>query len=169
MMTKKKALENFLPNGRPSDYKEEYNELVYRLSLLGLTDKEMARFLEIGESTLNLWKQKHPKFSESMWRGKAIADSIVAESLFHRAIGYSHSENKIFHYQGKPVVVPTVKHYPPDTQAASLWLRNRQPDRWRDTKEFNLLPPEEERRTPAEVQARIKELDEKMAYLEAQL
>ncbi len=28
--------------------------------------------------------------------------------------------------------MPTVKHYPPDTQAASLWLRNRQPDKWRD-------------------------------------
>ncbi|MOA55620.1 hypothetical protein D3C78_1794470 [compost metagenome] len=25
-----------------------------------------------------------------------------------------------------------VEHYPPDTPAASLWLRNRQPAKWRD-------------------------------------
>ena len=28
-------------------------------------------------------------------------------------------------------------HYPPDTQAASLWLRNRQPAKWRDRQEVN--------------------------------
>ena len=28
--------------------------------------------------------------------------------------------------------MPYTEHYPPDTQAASLWLRNRQPRQWRD-------------------------------------
>ena len=38
--------------------------------------------------------------------------------------------------QGSEIVItPTVKHYPPDTQAASLWLRNRQPQLWRDKTE----------------------------------
>jgi hypothetical protein len=35
-------------------------------------------------------------------------------------------------YQGEPVLTTIVKHYPPDTNAASLWLRNRHPQRWRD-------------------------------------
>ncbi len=50
--------------------------------------------------------------------------------------GYEHSEDKIFQYEGKPVIVPTTKRYPPDTQAASLWLRNRQPAKWRDKQEI---------------------------------
>ncbi len=35
-------------------------------------------------------------------------------------------------HEGKPVIVPTVKHYPPDTTACIFWLKNRQRDRWRD-------------------------------------
>ena len=31
-----------------------------------------------------------------------------------------------------PVCASYTEHYPPDTQAASLWLRNRQPAKWRD-------------------------------------
>jgi hypothetical protein len=30
------------------------------------------------------------------------------------------------------MIVPTTKHYPPDTAAAIIWLKNRQPERWRD-------------------------------------
>ena len=36
-----------------------------------------------------------------------------------------------------PVYAPYTEHYPPDTQAASLWLRNRQPAKWRDRQEVN--------------------------------
>jgi hypothetical protein len=35
-------------------------------------------------------------------------------------------------YEGEVTLTPLVKHYPPDTHAASLWLRNRQSKRWRD-------------------------------------
>ena len=92
----------------------------------------MADFLGVSERTINTWKSKHPEFLQSITRGKLSADAGVAEKLYERACGYSHPEEKIFQYEGKPVIVPTVKHYPPDTQAASLWLRNRQPDLWRD-------------------------------------
>jgi hypothetical protein len=33
---------------------------------------------------------------------------------------------------GEIVITPTVKHYPPDTSAATLWLKNRQGAVWRD-------------------------------------
>lgn len=124
------------PVGRPSSYKREYAEQAYKLCLLGATDKEMADFFQVAESTLNLWKQKHPDFSESITRGKLLADAEVAEKLFQRAKGYSHEAVKIFNQQGVEMVVPYVEHYPPDTQAASLWLRNRQPAKWRDKQDI---------------------------------
>jgi hypothetical protein len=34
-----------------------------------------------------------------------------------------------------PVVAKYREHYPPDTAAASLWLRNRRSDKWRDKHE----------------------------------
>ena len=49
-----------------------------------------------------------------------------------RARGYSHPAVKIMQYEGRPIEVECIQHYSPDTQAASLWLRNRQPAKWRD-------------------------------------
>ena len=120
------------PPYRPSVYSADLNETVRKLALLGATDKEMADILGIAESTFHKWKIDHPVFSESITRGKVIADSEVAERLYQRALGYSHKAVKIFNSEGIPLVVDYVEHYPPDTQAASLWLRNRQPKKWRD-------------------------------------
>lgn len=129
--------ENIEMRGRPTLYKEEYADQAYKLCLLGATDAEMADFFQIAESTLNLWKQAQPIFMESITRGKLLADAEVAEKLFHRAKGYSHDAVKIFNDSGREMVVPYTEHYPPDTQAASLWLRNRQPKKWRDKQEID--------------------------------
>lgn len=134
MTTKRKAVT--ARRGRPTRYKAEFAEQAYKLCLLGATDKEMADFFGVAESTLNLWKQRHPEFSESTTRGKLLADAEVAEKLFQRAKGYSHEAVKVFNNQGEEMIVPYTEHYPPDTQAASLWLRNRQPAKWRDKQDI---------------------------------
>lgn len=118
--------------GRPSAYRPEFDEQAYKLCLLGATDKKLADFFGVSEQTLNAWKTAQPSFLESLTRGKERADAEVAESLFHRAKGYQHPEVHVSNYQGSITLTPLVKHYPPDTQAASLWLRNRQPLLWRD-------------------------------------
>jgi len=123
--------------GRPSSYRSEYAEQAYKLCLLGATDEEMADFFQVAESTLNLWKKEYAVFSESITRGKLMADAEVAEKLYQRAKGYSHDAVKIFNNDGTEMIVPYVEHYPPDTQAASLWLRNRQPKKWRDNQEVS--------------------------------
>jgi len=124
--------------GRPSAYKSEYIEQAKKLCLLGATDKEMADFFGVAESTFNLWKKEHKEFSESLKEGKTIADANVAKSLYHRALGYSHPEDKIFNDNGEPLVVPTIKYYPPDTTAAIFWLKNRKPGEWRDKQDVDL-------------------------------
>jgi len=124
-----------MPAGRPTDYKEEYNELAHKLCLLGCTDKRLAELLETSEPTLNKWKRDFPEFLKSIKEGRDIADAEIAHATYHRAKGYSHPEDKIFNDGGEPMIVPTTKHYPPDTQAARLWLMNRHPDKWRDKQE----------------------------------
>jgi hypothetical protein len=120
------------PVGRPSKFDPEYVEQARKLALLGATDEEMAAFWGVSVPTLHAWRKAHPDFLKSTMAGKLGADAEIAESLHHRAKGYSHRAVKIFQYEGQPVEVPFTEHYPPDTQAASLWLRNRQPDKWRD-------------------------------------
>lgn len=125
-MTPRKPKDQHKKNGRPSPYDPEtYPDQVYEFCLLGATDEELAIYFGVVESTINLWKKKHPEFSESMRKGKVVADGQVAHSLFKRANGYEHDEDKIFFHEGKPVVVPTTKHYPPDTAACIKWLAKR--------------------------------------------
>lgn len=116
--------------GRPTKYKEEYKEQTYKLCLLGATDEELGGFFEVDESTINNWKRDYPQFLESIKRGKIQADAEVAEKLFKRATGYEHDSIHFSSYDGEVTETPFIKHYPPDTAAAFIWLKNRR--NWRD-------------------------------------
>lgn len=102
---------------------------------MGATDRDIADFFEVSESTLNNWKLKHPALLESLKRSKDEADALVEQSLFRKATGYTHASEKVFQFQGEIVRADTVEHYAPDTTAMIFWLKNRQPDRWRDRRD----------------------------------
>lgn len=124
--------------GRPTDYREEYNDQARKLGLLGATDKDLASFFEVDEATINRWKIAYPEFCVSIKEGKEFADSNVAERLYQRAMGFEHDSEEIKVVSdgqgaGSSIErVPIRKIYPPDTAAAIFWLKNRQRDKWRD-------------------------------------
>lgn len=118
--------------GRPTRYKAEYAEQARKLCLLGATDIELAEFFRVSTGTLDTWKKTHSEFLSSITRGKVVADAEVADRLYQRALGYSHKAVKIMAVDKSVVREEYIEHFPPDTQAASLWLRNRQPKKWRD-------------------------------------
>lgn len=120
------------PRGRPPKYRAEFAEQARRLCLLGLTDLQLAGFFGVNEATLGRWKKAYPDFCMSMKSSKVEADTKVAESLYRRAMGYSHPEEKIFCQEGAIIRAETLRHYPPDTTACFFWLKNRQPKYWRD-------------------------------------
>src|SRR4051794_687430 len=105
--------------GRKTKYFPEMCEQVEKLGMLGATDQEIADFLNIEESTLNDWKLKRPEFSESINKGKILADTNVAHSLYKRAIGW--------------------KNLPPDVAACIFWLKNRRKGNWRDKIDTGLI------------------------------
>ena len=136
-MTKRKK--NPEKGGRPTDYRAEYEEQAFKLCLLGATDAEMADFFDVSEQTINAWKKAQPKFLESLKRGKSHADTEVANSLYHRALGYAHEAVKIFcDKDGNITEAPYLERYPPETTAAIFWLKNRQSANWRDRKELDV-------------------------------
>ncbi len=112
-MTPKKKPEDLIKERRPTLYKEEYCEAVFKLCLLGATNEEMANFFNVSNETIKRWKKKYPKFSSAIKEGKEDADSNVAKSLYNTAMDGN-------------------------TTAQIFWLKNRNPTRWRDKQEIDV-------------------------------
>lgn len=120
--------------GRPSKFDKIDMDLVKKLAEYGHKDKFIHNFFGVCESTWNNWKQQHPEFLASLKCWKDKADEEVNKALFERAKGYTAIETKVFQYNGEIITQDIEKHYPPDPTAIIFWLKNRQPDMWRDVK-----------------------------------
>ena len=121
--------------GRPSKFDKLNLDQVRKVAQKGWTDEEMADFFEVARSTWYKWKVDFPEFSDALKEWKNCADEIIERSLFERATGYSHPEEKIFQCDGNVIRADTIKHYPPDPTSMIFWLKNRKPDDWRDKRE----------------------------------
>jgi hypothetical protein len=126
--------------GRPTKYKEAFNDQVFEMALLGLTDTQMATIIGINQDTFNEWKKVYPIFSESLMRGKEDADGKVAKAMYKRALGLTIIEEALTK-DGQ--IVQLRKELPPDTPAAKHWLANRQRKLWANNGEstFNTTEP----------------------------
>lgn len=121
---------------RPTKYMASYSDQARKLCRLGATNEELADFFEVHVSTIYEWQANHKTFSDALKSGKMMADAEVADKLYHRALGYSHEEVKLATHEGSFTDERVItKHYPPDPTSAIFWLKNRQPDKWRDKQE----------------------------------
>jgi len=98
--------------GRPSKLGKIDLAEVERLAGLGLTDEEIALVLDVALSTLKVYK-KNQEFLAAIKKGKTKADAAVVSRLYKNAM------------EG-------------DTTAQIFWLKNRQPDKWRDKRDIGL-------------------------------
>ena len=62
----------------------------------------------------------------------------VTRSLYARAVGYNYEAVKIFMpaNREKPVYAKYIEHVPPDVTAGIFWLKNRDPQHWRDSQQL---------------------------------
>src|SRR5690348_13804678 len=87
--------------GRPSKFRPECIEQVRKLcAQFGATNEEIADFLGVTRRTLTNWMAEHPALAKAMKIGKAVTDERVVQSLYHRAVGYTHEAEKIFCHDG---------------------------------------------------------------------
>jgi len=125
-----------VPAGRPSKFSKEIKRQLEILASKGWTDEESAELLGITRQTLHNWRKSNKKFFDAIKAAKEAADKSVERSLYERACGYSCPETKPQWVQdkdgGRWEYAELVKHYPPDPTSMIFWLKNRQPERWRD-------------------------------------
>jgi len=120
-------------SGRLTDYTNKMDKIAYSFASMHLTDREIAEKMGISESTLNLWKKKHPTFSESIQTGKEACNDAVEKSLYNLAIGYDKEVERL-DKNGEVVIVK--EYYPPQTRACEFYLMNRRRKEWTNRQEI---------------------------------
>lgn len=119
-------------------YDQAYDLQAYQLCLLGYTNVKLASFFDVSRATIDKWIATIESFGDSVREGRAGASGTVASALLQRALGYSHKAVDIKAVGGKIVQTEYTKHYPPDTAAAIFWLKNREPELWKDRREVTI-------------------------------
>lgn len=130
---------SFNPDGRPTDYRQEFDRQAEKLCQLGATDEDLADFFEVSTRTIYRWKLAHPTFCQATKIAKEAADDRVEMSLYRRATGYTFDSEKVFQHQGEIVRAETREHVPPDPTSMIFWLKNRRKEQWRDRSENALV------------------------------
>lgn len=116
----------------------------------GLTEKQIAKNMRIGETTFQAWKKRFPEIVDALKKGKAPVDFEVENSLLKSALGYSvfvkkpvkvrsvsYNEKKQRIEEEKVIYADEEIYIPPSNTAQIFWLKNRRPDRWKDKPQPN--------------------------------
>ena len=120
--------------GRPLALSSEDKKKILEYAKFGLTDEQLAQGYGISKQTLNAYKKRDPKFLDSLKENKAAADTMVRKSLFKLATGFEYFEDMV----NKDGSVRCLKVAKPDVTACIFWLKNRQPQEWKDKHEHDL-------------------------------
>lgn len=121
--------------GRPSGFNASLKSRIVELVEQGKTLDQVGEIIGVSRQTIHNWCGQHKDLLYAVREARQVADELVEASLFSRAVGYSHPEQKVFCDKGEIITHDMIKHHPPDTQAAVFWLRNRQPERWKEKSE----------------------------------
>lgn len=103
----------------------------------GLNDEQIAYNLGIGKTAFYEYQNRYPEFAEAVKRGKLPANLVMENAFFKKGKGFEYTERTVESVQKDGSVEirnikTTTKYFPPDTAAAFIWLKNREPDLWKD-------------------------------------
>lgn len=129
--------------GRKSPYSKAHLQRAAEGAAAGETDREIITALGIASSTFYLWKHAHPEFSEAVTRGKDVANARIEARAYERAMGLTVKVQKAFKVRdadgSESIEVVTLEdELPPDSQMLQFWLKNRNPEQWRDKQEVEV-------------------------------
>jgi hypothetical protein len=105
------------------------------LTKAGYTMDEIAKSAGMTRGQLETLLKKNPEVWDLIDEAKMVPNRMVEMSLFKRAIGFPTKETHLV--QGRPSRV-IFKEIVPDVAACIFWLKNREPDKWRDVVDVNL-------------------------------
>jgi transposase-like protein len=103
---------------------------------MGATRSDLADRFGVNVSTIDAWIFEHEVFSQACKTGQDEADDRVEASYYERAVGYTYDSEKVLIVDGEVIHEPIKVYMPPDPRCGEFWMRNRRPDRWKDSKQL---------------------------------
>lgn len=103
----------------------------------GLYEQQIAKDkVGIAPQTWCEWKNRFPELDEAVKEGQRKADKEVVNAVFRAAVGFTVSDEKVEVQEGptgRTVKKSSVKRtFAPNMTAAIFWLKNRDPEGWKD-------------------------------------
>lgn len=163
---------------RPTKYNEKkVNRICSLIEKDTYTVSEICSLSGISEDTYYTWQKEKPEFSERIKEARDKYDEIIVKeakkSLIKLIQGYDVEEKKtVFENDknGKPRIkeqTTTKKHYQPNVAATIFLLTNKASDEYKNRQNTELTGKDGKdlitRQTDDELDARIKELEKKIA------
>ncbi len=106
------------------------DEVLINLSRAGLANYEISSICGFSSiRTFNTYLDSVLGLRDRFDNAREDANQKVEASLYKRALGYKNRETT--YVEDKPVKV-VEKEFAPDVLACIFWLKNRDPERWRD-------------------------------------
>ena len=119
--------------GRIGYYKPMFVDKAEELvGKLGAGNKELALAFNVSLGTIEYWMRTKDDFRLAVLSGRVNKGLKVSQALYQRAVGYSHpavhimpnrvrefdEDGNVIKEYTEALLIPIIKHYPPDTQAA---------------------------------------------------
>lgn len=140
-MTKSRKAKTKKKVGRPKEPIKQKIESTHfdfvkikKLAECGLIDEDFAKVFGVDKATWTRWKKQDVEFMHLLKNGKELADKNMEQSLYKRGMGYQYQE--VTQEPDKDgtlrISKRVIKEVSPDVGAIAFWLKNRQPDKWKE-------------------------------------
>lgn len=119
-----------------SDYwlTDEGLERVNHWAENGLSLKQISQNMGIAYGTLFEWQREFPQLHDTIKKGQMVVTEEVENAMFMAATGYEYEEETSeLDNDGNLIVVKKVKKsQAPNVTAQIFWLKNKNPQEWKD-------------------------------------
>lgn len=122
-------------------YNPRYASVAESIAMLNGSQADLAKALQVSESTISKWLDEHHDFNFAWFTGRIVMDSKVAKSVYTTAVGYTLDLYDTKVVDGILVDVIKQVHVPPNPRSQEYWLNNRQPKYWSSTVDYVPPPP----------------------------
>jgi len=131
----------FIKGGRGKPFKVTPHDLklIRFMYKQGFTDREIAKELEIHQTSLKRFVMAHDELREEIRVWKQAATDRVEAAVYKSALGFHEVEQKpmvvkVDKFQEEIQIVEYERYHPPNVNAGRFWLKNKRGKDWKDTK-----------------------------------